>query len=59
MPIDQIMGMPRRELKSGVMKKILVEFFQVMQYNEGPCESILDKYPIVLEIFTLFLRTIL
>lgn len=53
------MGMPRRELKSGVMKKILVEFFQVMQYNEGPCESILDKYPIVLEIFTLFLRTIL
>ena len=41
------------------MKKILVEFFQVMQYHSGACEPILDKYLVVLEIFTLFFRTIL
>lgn len=29
------------------MKKILVELFQVLKYNQGSVEAILDKYPIV------------
>ena len=57
--LDQIQALPARGLTSDLMKKILVEFFQVMQYHSGPCEPILDKYLIVLEIFTLFFRTIL
>ena len=31
----------------------------MMHYYKGPLEFILDKYPIVMEIFTLFLRTTL
>lgn len=30
-----------------------------MQYHQGKVEQMLDKYPIVVEIFTLFFRTIL
>lgn len=41
------------------MKKILVELFQVLKYNDGPVEIILDKYPIVQEISILFLRAVL
>ena len=41
------------------MKKILVELFQVLKYNDGPTEPILDKYPIVQEIFILFFRSVL
>ena len=41
------------------MKKILVEFFQVMQYNNTTVEVLFNKYPIVLYIFTLFFRTLL
>lgn len=31
--IDKILGLPARGLSSNIMKKILVEFFQVMQYH--------------------------
>ena len=37
----------------------MVEFFHIMHYYTGRLETILDKYPIVMEIFTLFLRTLL
>jgi hypothetical protein len=57
--INIIEKTPYPELSSNTMKKNLVEFFQIMQYHQGKVEEMLDKYPIVMDIFTLFLRTVL
>ena len=52
-------GFPYRHLPDSILKKMLVEFFQVMQYHEGKVEDILVRYPIILPIFASFFRTIL
>lgn len=58
--VEGVVGYPGRGgLGGNGMKKILVEFLQVLKYSTGELGGLLANYRVVLDIFTLFFRAIL
>lgn len=57
--ISHVTNCSAEKVPDEVRKKILVEFFQVLQYNTGDLEAVFMKYPFAVLNFIFLLRTIL